>query len=154
MERRSFLRTVGVGGTAALTAPRYDESSQAASRMKITRIRFYDNPLSSLTFNQSSHTVTIETDQGITGIGEGGSVDTIRQCGAMIIGEDPFRTDHLWQVMYRGYFTPRDARNWMRWEPWTWRFGISRARRSVFPSMNCSAGDHGIISNAMRQLIQ
>jgi galactonate dehydratase len=106
MERRSFLRTVGVGGTAALTAPRYDESSQAASKMKIARNRFYHNPLSSPTFNQSAHIVTIETDQDITGIGEGGSVDTILQCGAMIIGEDPFRTDHLWQVMYRGYFYP------------------------------------------------
>ena len=24
----------------------------------------------------------------------------------MIIGEDPFRTDHLWQMMFRGYFYP------------------------------------------------
>ena len=57
--------------------------------MKITRIRFYLNPNSPATFNQSFHIVTIETDQGITGIGEGGSKDTIEQCAAMLIGEDP-----------------------------------------------------------------
>jgi L-alanine-DL-glutamate epimerase-like enolase superfamily enzyme len=50
--------------------------------------------------------VTIETDQGITGVGEGGSKDTIEQCGAMIIGEDPSRIEHLWQMMFRGYFYP------------------------------------------------
>jgi L-alanine-DL-glutamate epimerase-like enolase superfamily enzyme len=56
--------------------------------------------------NQSSNIVTIETDQGITGIGEGGTKDMIEHCGAMIIGEDPSRIDHLWQMMFRGYFYP------------------------------------------------
>ena len=50
--------------------------------------------------------ITVETDQGITGIGEGGSKDTVEQLGAMIIGEDPTRIEHLWQIMYRGYFYP------------------------------------------------
>jgi len=74
--------------------------------LKITRVRFYHNPLSPPTFNQSFHIVTVETDGGITGIGEGGSPDTVSQCAAMIIGSDPFRTDHLWQTMFRGYFYP------------------------------------------------
>jgi L-alanine-DL-glutamate epimerase-like enolase superfamily enzyme len=74
--------------------------------MKITRIRFYLNPASGPTFNQSFHIVTIETDQGITGIGEGGSKDMVEQCAAMLIGEDPARIDHLWQMMFRGYFYP------------------------------------------------
>jgi L-alanine-DL-glutamate epimerase-like enolase superfamily enzyme len=74
--------------------------------MKITRVRFYHNPSSHPHFNQSYHIVTVETDQGITGIGEGGSRDLISQCAAMLIGEDPFRTDHLWQMMFRGYFYP------------------------------------------------
>jgi L-alanine-DL-glutamate epimerase-like enolase superfamily enzyme len=74
--------------------------------MKITRVRFYFNPSSGATFNQSFHIVTIETDQGITGVGEGGSKDTVEQCGAMLIGEDPSRIDHLWQMMFRGYFYP------------------------------------------------
>ena len=74
--------------------------------MKITRIRFYQNPDSPPHFNQSYHIVTVETDQGITGIGEGGSKDTVTQCAQMIIGEDPGRIDHLWQMMFRGLFYP------------------------------------------------
>jgi L-alanine-DL-glutamate epimerase-like enolase superfamily enzyme len=74
--------------------------------MKITRVRFYHNPGSPGHFNQSFHIVSVETDQGITGIGEGGSRDLISQCAAMIIGEDPFRIEHLWQMTFRGYFYP------------------------------------------------
>ena len=104
MKRRSFLQ-------AALLAPcanlALNSQVQAApSKMKMSRIRFYRNPNSRPIFNQSFHVVTIETDQGITGIGEGGSKDTIEQCAALLIGEDPFRIEHLWQLMYRAYFYP------------------------------------------------
>ena len=74
--------------------------------MKITRVRYYHNPRGRPLFNQSYNIVTIETDAGITGIGEGGSKDTVEQCAAMIIGEDPSRIEYLWQMMYRGYFYP------------------------------------------------
>lgn len=74
--------------------------------MKITRVRCYRTPGFRPTFNQSELVITVETDEGITGIGEGGSRDTVEQCGAMLIGEDPFRIQHLWQLMYRGYFYP------------------------------------------------
>ena len=74
--------------------------------MKITRIRFYHNPNSRPIFNQSYHVVTVETDAGITGIGEGGETETVQQCAAMIVGEDPSRIDRLWQIMFRGYFYP------------------------------------------------
>ncbi len=74
--------------------------------MKITRIRIYKPRKHNPTFNQSDYVVTVETDAGITGIGEGGTPDTLLQCAAMLIGEDPARIGHLWQVMYRGYFYP------------------------------------------------
>jgi len=74
--------------------------------MKITRIRFYHNPHSPVYFNLASHIVTVETDQGITGIGEGGSKETIEQCAGMIMGEDPARIGHLWRMMFRGHFYP------------------------------------------------
>jgi L-alanine-DL-glutamate epimerase-like enolase superfamily enzyme len=111
MRRRSFLQLAGAGGTASLAAKTAVAkapmpSAAAPAPMKITRIRFYLYPKSIATFNQTFHIVTIETDQGITGIGEGGVKDTIEQCAAMLIGEDPFRTDHLWQMMFRGYFYP------------------------------------------------
>lgn len=48
----------------------------------------------------------METDGGIIGIGEGGSKDMIEQCAQMIIGENPFRIEHLWQYVYRGMFYP------------------------------------------------
>lgn len=105
MKRRSFLQTAGLAGAAAFAAPER-AAAAAPPPMKITRVRFYHNPQSALHFNQSAHIVTIETDQGITGIGEGGSKDTVEQCAAMIIGEDPSRIDHLWQMMFRGYFYP------------------------------------------------
>jgi galactonate dehydratase len=105
MKRRSFLQTAGLAGAAAFAVPGRAPAA-TASPMKITRVRFYLNPASPPHFNQSFNIVTVETDQGITGIGEGGSKDTVEQCAAMIIGEDPWRTDHLWQMMFRGYFYP------------------------------------------------
>src|ERR1039458_6189877 len=89
MKRRSFLQLVSVGGAAGLagqTSLGKAASPPAASPspMKITRIRFYLNRNSIATLNQTFHIVTVETDQGITGIGEGGSKDTIEQCAAML----------------------------------------------------------------------
>ncbi len=104
MNRRSFLRAAGVGASAAAiarTAP-----VPATAPLKITRIRFYHNPGSRWLFNQSYHIVTVETDAGITGVGEGGMAETVEQCGAMIIGEDASQIERLWQMMYRGYFYP------------------------------------------------
>ena len=112
MKRRSFLQAAGLQaaglGAAALGvgSPSTENSPPAPGAMKIKRVRFYHNSQSPLHFNQSFHIVTVETDQGITGLGEGGSPDTVKQCAAMIIGEDPMRVDHLWQTMFRGYFYP------------------------------------------------
>jgi L-alanine-DL-glutamate epimerase-like enolase superfamily enzyme len=106
MQRRLFLQSVGLGGAAAVAASSKLSAAAALPPLKITRVRFYHNPKSPEHFNQSFNIVTVETDQGVTGIGEGGSRDTISQCAAMIIGEDPFRIDHLWQMMFRGYFYP------------------------------------------------
>ena len=104
MKRRSFLQSALLAPCANLALN--SQVQAAPSTMKMTRIRFYRNPNSRPIFNQSSHVVTIETDQGITGIGEGGSKDTIEQCAALLIGEDPFRIEHLWQLMYRAHFYP------------------------------------------------
>ena len=74
--------------------------------MKITRIRIYRPKRLNPSFNQSDMLVTVETDGGLTGIGEGGTRDTLEQCAGMLIGEDPERIQHLWQMVYRGYFYP------------------------------------------------
>lgn len=105
MNRRSLLKSLPLAGTAALPGPR--SAHGALGPMKIERIRYYHvggdtRPI----FNQSSFIVTVETDQGITGIGEGGHRDSIEQLAGLIIGEDPSRIEHLWQLMYRHYFYP------------------------------------------------
>ncbi len=43
---------------------------------------------------------------GITGIGEGGSKDTLEQCAGTLIGKDPFKIEAIWQEMYIAWFYP------------------------------------------------
>ncbi len=74
--------------------------------MKITRVRLYESPINRPIINQSHHIITVETDAGITGIGEGGTADLINDCAVQLIGKDPTRIEALWQLMYRGYFYP------------------------------------------------
>ncbi len=69
-------------------------------------MRIYLPPQLNQTFNQSDMIVTVETDAGITGIGEGGLKDTLEQCAASIIGENPFHIEKLWQKMYSDRFYP------------------------------------------------
>ena len=101
MTRRNWLQTALLGGGGLL-----DRARAALAKMKITRVRLYESPITRPIFNQSFHVVTVETDQGITGIGEGGTRDTIEQLGGLLIGEEANRIEHLWQLMYRGYFYP------------------------------------------------
>jgi len=102
MDRRSFLAS-GLAAAGVVAAP---AAAAPLSKMKIRRIRYYEPRRPNPTFNQSDRIVTVETDAGITGIGEGGSKDMLQQCAAMLIGEDPSRIDHLWQMLYRGFFYP------------------------------------------------
>jgi galactonate dehydratase len=101
MNRRSFLTATSVAGLAAV--PR---AQAAIPKMKITRIRAYSPPNLNTLFNQSDMVVTIETDAGITGIGEGGAKDTLEQCAGRLIGQDPQFIEHLWQDMSRSFFYP------------------------------------------------
>jgi L-alanine-DL-glutamate epimerase-like enolase superfamily enzyme len=105
MKRRSFLKSAGLGG-AALAAPAAVPAAPSLPPMKIKRVRFYWNPASRPMINQSFHIVTVETDAGITGIGEGGTAELIKLLAPLLIGEDPSRISHLWQLMFRGYFYP------------------------------------------------
>jgi L-alanine-DL-glutamate epimerase-like enolase superfamily enzyme len=74
--------------------------------MKITRVRVYSPPTPNPLFNQSDIVVTVETDAGITGIGEGGSRDTLEQSAGRLIGKDPQLIERLWQDMSRSFFYP------------------------------------------------
>ena len=104
MNRRSFLKSLAVAPAAVLVRPPRAEA--ALPKAKITRVRIYQPPNLNQLFNQSNMIVTVETDIGITGIGEGGSKDTLEQCAGTLIGKNPFRIEAIWQEMYIGWFYP------------------------------------------------
>jgi L-alanine-DL-glutamate epimerase-like enolase superfamily enzyme len=67
-------------------------------------VRIYQPPNLNQLFNQSNMLCTVETDAGLTGIGEGGSKDTLEQCAGSLIGKNPFQVETLWQTMYMEWF--------------------------------------------------
>src|ERR1700685_3198444 len=104
MNRRLFLKSMAAASTTALMVPRYAEA--ALPPAKITRVRIYQPPNLNQLFNQSNMLCTVETDAGLTGIGEGGSKDTLEQCAGSLIGKNPFQIETLWQTMYMEWFYP------------------------------------------------
>src|SRR5215831_21360607 len=104
MNRRTFLKSLAVAPAAALVRPQ--PAAAALPAAKITRVRIYKPPSLNELFNQSNMIVTVETDIGITGIGEGGSKDTLEQCAGTLIGKNPFRIEAIWQEMYIAWFYP------------------------------------------------
>src|SRR5690606_24151121 len=57
--------------------------------------------------------VKVETDEGIVGIGEGGLTSReqgvagiVEALAPLLVGADPMRTEHLWQLMWRSGFHP------------------------------------------------
>src|SRR6185437_9491690 len=91
MKRRTFLKSLSATMIAAATnsLPAF----ASLPKMKITRVRAYLPPNPNPLFNQSDMVVTIETDAGITGIGEGGSKDLLSQSAGRLIGRE--RTDTI-----------------------------------------------------------
>jgi L-alanine-DL-glutamate epimerase-like enolase superfamily enzyme len=104
MQRRSFLTSLALTGAAGAAFPA--RARAATPKMKITRVQVWSPPAPNPLFNQSDLVVKVETDGGITGIGEGGSRDTLEQCAGRLIGQDPQYIERLWQDMYRSYFYP------------------------------------------------
>jgi galactonate dehydratase len=75
--------------------------------MKITSVRGY--PVRVGIRNQ--FVVVVETDEGISGVGEGGisgrelaMQGMLEHFARVLVGEDPRRIEHLWQTMYRGAY--------------------------------------------------
>ena len=75
--------------------------------MKITGVRGYPVKVG----HRNQFVVTVETDEGVTGVGEGGisgrelaMQGMLEHFSGFLIGEDPRRIEHLWQTMYRGAY--------------------------------------------------
>jgi L-alanine-DL-glutamate epimerase-like enolase superfamily enzyme len=103
MNRRAFVASVVTSAAAIGPLPR---ARAATPKMKITKVRVFAPPDPNPLFNQSNLVVAVETDAGITGIGEGGSRDTLEQCAGRLIGQDPQYVEKLWQDMSRAFFYP------------------------------------------------
>ncbi len=104
MNRRVFLNAVAAAPAIGLLRPADAAASLPAA--SITRVRIYRPPELNPLFNQSNMVVTVETNVGITGIGEGGSKDTLEQCAGSLIGQNPFRSAAIWQEAYIAWFYP------------------------------------------------
>ena len=104
MNRRAFLgRLAAVAAVGSGLARR---AMAGIPKMKITRVRVYLPPNPNPLFNQSDLVVTVETDAGITGIGEGGTKDMLAPSAGRLIGRDPQHIEQLWQDMNRAFFYP------------------------------------------------
>ena len=80
--------------------------------MKVTQIKNF--PISDED-GRVYYIVKVETDAGIYGLGEvgirnwGGAIGkAIEHLSEVVIGQDPFSTEKLWQYMFRGGFFPAD----------------------------------------------
>jgi L-alanine-DL-glutamate epimerase-like enolase superfamily enzyme len=104
MNRRTFLKALTAAQAAALLRPPHADA--ALPKAKITRVRIYRPPNLNPLFNQSNMVVTVETDIGITGIGDGGAKDTLEQCAGTLIGKNPFQIEAIWQEAYIAWFYP------------------------------------------------
>lgn len=104
MFRRSFLKSLAAVPVAGLVRPRLLDA--ALPKAKVTKVNIFEPPNVNRLFNQSNMLITVETDIGITGIGEGGSRDTLEQCAGNLIGQNPFQIERLWREMYDSWFYP------------------------------------------------
>ena len=104
MDRRTFIQAMAAA--PALSVLRPVRALAELPKAKITRVRIYKPPELNPLFNQSNMVVTVETDIGITGIGEGGAKDTLEQCAGTLIGKNPFRIEAIWQEAYIAWFYP------------------------------------------------
>jgi galactonate dehydratase len=104
VNRRTFLKSLAVAPAIGLLRP--SPALAELPKAKITRVRIYRPPDLNPLFNQSNMVVTVETDAGLTGIGEGGTKDTLEQVAGTLVGKNPFKIEAIWQEAYIAWFYP------------------------------------------------
>jgi galactonate dehydratase len=127
VDRRRFAQSLtgavgalvtGVKSAAASQARTPAAAAHAQARLpaaKVTRIRIFYPPdydrNGAQAFAQSNMVVLVDTDAGITGIGQGGSPDTVRNAARSVIGRNAFDTEMIWQSVYMdGFYSPGKER--------------------------------------------
>lgn len=111
MQRRKLLNLMALGAALPAFDCLLSPGAQAAlPDTRITKISIFnpsDESGLSGWINQSAIIVKVETDNGLSGIGQGGTRDLFDDIAGMLIGENPFRTEYLWSRMYRNkFYTP------------------------------------------------
>jgi L-alanine-DL-glutamate epimerase-like enolase superfamily enzyme len=127
VDRRVFAQSLAAGLVGALVpggrveaaaAGRTTALARAAARLPpalVTKIRvFYPpnyDPNGPQAFPQSNMVILVDTDAGITGIGQGGSPDLVRNLARSVIGRNAFDTEAIWQRAYMdGFYSPGKER--------------------------------------------
>src|SRR5215207_2571687 len=130
VDRRTFVQVAAAGALGSMVRPSWWVSSadarartpQALARSesrlaptKVTKIRiFYPpnyDPNGPQAFPQSNMVVLVDTEAGITGIGQGGSPDTIRNVARSVIGRNAFDTEAIYQAAFMdGFYSPGKER--------------------------------------------
>src|ERR1051325_4478928 len=113
IDRRVFTK----GLAAALALPSWAIKASAAKLPvnRVTKIRCYYPPNyqsnGPQAFPQSNMVVLVDTEAGITGIGQGGSPDTVRNMARSVIGKNAFETEFIWQHGFMdGFYSPGKER--------------------------------------------
>ena len=129
IDRRTFTKSL-VGAAGSLVAgswvlanrPVWSRTpvalAQAASRLsptRVTKIRVFFPPNwdrnGAQAFPQSNMVVLVDTEAGITGVGQGGSPDTVRNVSRSVIGRNAFDTEMIWQGAFMdAHYSPGDER--------------------------------------------
>jgi galactonate dehydratase len=129
IDRRTFTKSL-VGAAGSLVAgswvlqnrPEWSRMpvalAQAASRLsptRVTKIRIFYPPNYNANgpqaFPQSNMVVLVDTEAGITGIGQGGSPDTVRNVARSVVGKNAFDTEAIWQAAFMdGFYSPGKER--------------------------------------------
>src|SRR5216110_3277244 len=125
VHRRRFAQSVTgvIGALATGAAPAASARTPASlaraqarlPRAIITKIRVFYPPNYNANglqaFPQSNMVVLVDTDAGITGIGQGGSPDTVRNAARSVIGKNAFDSEVIWQAVYMdGFYSPGKER--------------------------------------------
>jgi galactonate dehydratase len=130
MDRRLFTKSIAAGALGsfvpplqawrgpaprAQTAPAAVRAATRLSPTKVTRIRVFYPPNydrnGPQAFPQSNMVVLVDTEAGITGIGQGGSPDTVRNVARSVIGKNAFDTEMIWQAVFMdGFYSPGKER--------------------------------------------
>ena len=129
VDRRGFAKSLGgvvgvaLSGVArpasvSAQAPAAAAAARTAGRLaptKVTRIRLFYPPNydrnGPQAFPQSNMVVLVDTEAGITGIGQGGSPDTVRNVARSVIGRTRSTPRCIWQAAFMdGFYSPGKER--------------------------------------------